>query len=160
MSQDAVYAISLGRQKTAKHVLISHGIKTLTGNVELIQMMNRLDHDISYHQLEENGTSICLEKLAGALNDRVVLTKYVQPYVFTNLSWDTIDRLEATLTGAGTSHRVNGIAVQTKVYGPHLPKDAVPAIGKTKKRTVPIETQERKERATTPSGFFIRTVSA
>ena len=28
------------------------------------------------------------------------------------LAWDNIDRLEETLSGAGTTHRINGIAVQ------------------------------------------------
>jgi hypothetical protein len=100
-------------------MLISYGIKAFIGNVKLIYIMNILGLDISYHQLADNDTAICLRKLAGALNDRVVLSENVQPYVFTNLSWDNIDRLEATLTGACTSHRVNGIAIQPKAYGPH-----------------------------------------
>ena len=50
--------------------------------------------------------------------------------------------MEATVTGAGTSHRVNGIAVQPKVFGPHTPREALPAIAKRKKRTIPVETQE------------------
>ena len=58
MSQDIVYTVTCGRQKTPKHVLLPYGIKTLTGNVELIQMINRLGHGVSYHQLEENDTFI------------------------------------------------------------------------------------------------------
>ncbi|KAL8621264.1 hypothetical protein ACOMHN_008089 [Nucella lapillus] len=84
MSQDIVYNVSCGRQKTLKHVLLAYGIKTLTGNVELIQMVNRLGHGISYHQLEESDTALCLQKLACALNERVVLPQHIQPYVFTN----------------------------------------------------------------------------
>jgi len=49
--------------------------------------------------------------------------------------------MEATVTVAGTSHRVNGIAVQPKVFGPHPPSQALPAIAKRKKRTIPVETQ-------------------
>ena len=132
MSQDIVYTVTCGRQKTPKHVLLPYGIKTLTGNVELIQMINRLGHGVSYHQLEENDTALCLQRLASALNERVILPQNIQPYVFTNLSWDNIDRLETT--GAGTSHRVNGIAVQ--------PREALPAIAKRKKRNISVETQE------------------
>ena len=83
-----------------------------------------------------------LQNMCYCLNERVILPQNIQPYVFTNLSWDNIDRLEATVTGAGTSHRVNGIAVQPKVFGPHLPIEALPAIAKRKKRTIPVETQE------------------
>ncbi len=46
------------------------------------------------------------------------------------------------MTGKGTSHRVNGIAVQKKVYGPHLPKPNLPPVTKQKQRTIIIENQE------------------
>ena len=59
---------------------------------------------------------LSLQKLAVSLNQRGVLSASIKPYVFTNLAWDNIDRLEETLTGKGTSHRVNSIAVQPKVY--------------------------------------------
>ncbi|KAL8625537.1 hypothetical protein ACOMHN_014626 [Nucella lapillus] len=59
-----------------------------------------------------------------------------------NVSWDNIDRLEATLDGRGTSHRVNGIIVQPNVFGPHLPKEPVLAVEKTKARSVPTDTQQ------------------
>ncbi|CAH3137149.1 unnamed protein product, partial [Porites lobata] len=36
----------------------------------------------------------------------------------TTLAWDNIDRLEETLSGEGTSHRVNGIAVQARNLAP------------------------------------------
>lgn len=71
---------------------------------------------MSYDQLEENDTALCLQKLAMGFNQRAVLPVSIKPYVITNLAWDNIDRLEETLTGKGTSHRVNGIAVQPKVY--------------------------------------------
>ncbi len=35
--------------------------------------------------------------------------------VFTTLAWDNIEGLEETLGGEGTSHRVNGLAVQEKL---------------------------------------------
>ena len=61
----------------------------------------------------------------------------------TSVSWDNIDRLEATLTGGGTSHRVNGIIVQPKVFGPQLPpKEPNIHVQKTKARSVPVDTQQ------------------
>lgn len=142
MSSDIVYAVTAGRQKTPKHILLAYAIKTLTGNVELLRIVNRLGHCTSGLQLEENDTALCLQKLACTRNQRAILPQQVQPYVFTNLSWDNIDRLEATVTGGGTSHRVNGIAVQPRVFGPHPPKDPLPVIEKTKKRALPVDTQE------------------
>ena len=55
--------------------------------------------------------------------------------------WDNIDRLEETLTGKGTSHRVNGIVVQAKVFGPFLPRAELPHIEKKKQRSVSAEYQ-------------------
>ena len=112
LGQDLIYACTGGIYKPPKHVLLPYAIKTLPGNTELIKIMNRLGHGISYTQLEENDTALCLKKLAQSLNERVVLPTAIKPNVFTNLAWDNIDRLEETLSGQGTSHRVNGIAVQ------------------------------------------------
>ena len=87
-------------------------------------------------KLDENDTALCLQKLVTGLNHRVALPASIKPYVFTNLAWDNIDRLEETLTGKGTSHRVNGIAVQAKVYGPYLPRAELPHVEKKKQRSV------------------------
>ncbi|KAL8567726.1 hypothetical protein ACOMHN_009034 [Nucella lapillus] len=141
-TQDIVFAVSHGQQKTPKHFLLSYGVKSLTGNVELIKTLNRLGHGVSYEQLEENDTALCLQKLADAINKRVIFPTSIQPYVMSNVSWDNIDRLEATLDGRGTSHRVNGIIVQPKVFGPHLPKEPVLAVEKTKAQSVPTATQQ------------------
>ena len=59
----------------------------------------------------------------------------------TILAFDNIDRLENTLSGGGTSHRINGIAVQHEVYGPHPEPIAVPRVEKSKQRSLaPAET--------------------
>ena len=66
-SQDIIYATTCGQTKPPKQLLISYGVKTLTGNVELIQMLNRFGHGVSYSQLEENDTALCLQKMASNL---------------------------------------------------------------------------------------------
>ena len=53
-SQEIVYAVTCGETKPPKQVLLSYGVKTLTGNVELMQILNSFGHGISYSQLEEN----------------------------------------------------------------------------------------------------------
>lgn len=142
-SQDIIYAVSCGQQKPPKHVLLPYAVKTLTGNVELIRTLNRLGHGISYSQLEENDTALCLQKLAAiSTSQHPTLPTSIQPYVFTNLAWDNIDRREETLTGKGTTHRVNGIAVQARMHGPRLPPAALPKIDKQKQRTVPVAQEE------------------
>ena len=104
-------------------------------------MLNRFGHAVSYSQLEENDTALCLQKMASSLNQTTILPGTIRPNVFTNLAWDNIDRLEETLTGEDTTHRVNGIAVQPRVYGPHPPSVAPPAIEKRKQRAITHEVQ-------------------
>ena len=101
-SQDLIYAVTCGKTKPPKQILLSYGVKSLTGNVEVIRMLNRFGHGVSYSQLEENDTALCLQKIAANLNQTTILPGTIQPYVFTNLAWDNIDRLEETLTGGGT----------------------------------------------------------
>ena len=97
---------------TPKHILLPWAIKTLTGNVELIRTMNRLGHGCSYIRLEEIDTALCIEKLESVQGGGVPLPSSIHPSVPTVLAFDNIDRLEELLSGAGTSHRVNGIIVQ------------------------------------------------
>ena len=97
-SQDIIYAVTGGRTKPPKQILLSYGLITFTGNVELIRMLNRFGHGLSYSQLEETDTALYLQKLAANLNQTTILPGTIQPNVFTNLSWDNIDRLEETLT--------------------------------------------------------------
>ena len=47
-SQDIVYAVTNGKIKPPKQVLLSYGVKTLTGDVQLMQILNRLGHGVSY----------------------------------------------------------------------------------------------------------------
>ena len=61
----------------------------------------------------------------------VPLPENIQAYGNITLAWDNIDRPEETLSGAGISHRVNGIAVQDRHFGPNLP----PAPGTEQART-------------------------
>ena len=66
----------------------------------------------------------------------------LKPYVFTNLAWDNIDRLEEILLGKGTTHHVNDIAVQAKMFGPCLPTEQWPSIPKLKQRSIRPEQEE------------------
>ena len=134
--QDLVFGTSGGRQKPPKHVLLPYAVKSLSNNVELIQIINRCGHGIAYSQLEEINTALCLQKLAATSCNEVPLPENIRPFISTTLAWDNIDRLEETLSGEGTSHRVNGIAVQANHFGPHPPSASLPVIMKSKKRSI------------------------
>jgi len=66
----------------------------------------------------------------------IPLPDTTQPHVGTTLAWDNIDRLEETLSGEGTSHRVNGIAVPARHFGPQLPPEPLTQIVQTERRSV------------------------
>ena len=106
-------------------------------------MLNRFGHGVSYSQLEENDTALSLQKIAAFffLHQKTILPDTIQPNMFTNLASDNIDCLEETLTGKGTTHRLNGIVVQPTVYGPHLPCAELPAIAKRKQQSITHEVQ-------------------
>ena len=124
VAQDIIYKVTSGRVRPAKHVLLPWAVKSTTGNVELVKIMNRLGHGISYTKLEEIDTALCMTKLDTQKDgDGAILPTGTFPSVPTVLAFDNIDRLEETLSGEGTSHRINGIIIQPKVYGPQLPPE-------------------------------------
>ena len=78
-------------------VLLSMVVKTLTitGNVEIIKMLNRFGHACNYSKLLEIDKALCLQK---SDNDQVPLPLFAQPGVPTVLAYDNIDMIEETLS--------------------------------------------------------------
>ena len=101
--------------KTLKHIRLPYAVKTLTGNVKLVTYLNRLGNGLSYSQIEEIDTSIALKTISLGQERGLGLPIGVYPSKFTHLAWDNIDRLEETLSGGGTTQRVNGIIIQPTV---------------------------------------------
>ena len=75
-------------------------------------------------------------RCALSYTSEIPLPANIQPHVSTILAWDNIDRLEETLSGESTSHRVNGIAVQARHFGSHPFTEHPPGITKRKQRSV------------------------
>ena len=123
---------------SSKHILIASSIKSLTGNVELIKFLNRFGHAISQSKLSEIETAQAIMKITSTQTEGVVLPEEVQIGQPTTLVYDNIDRLEETLSGSGTSHRVNGITIQKGFIGP-LPLKKYISIPKTKQRSIECE---------------------
>lgn len=117
LAQYLLYNVSNGRHKTPKHVGLSLTVKNLTGSKEVVTLLNRLGHGMSYDQVLEMETRIAENQLEAQERVGVLLPKVVSPNVFTMFCWDNIDLLEETLSGRGTTHCTNGIVVQRQVYG-------------------------------------------
>ena len=134
-AQDCIYGITSGKVMSNKHILIPWAVKTLTGNGELIKGLNRCGHGISYTKLVEIDTALALQKLEYENQHGFAMPSNILPGIPTSLGYDNIDRLEETLSGGGTSHRVNGIAVQRKVASIQLIRTPYKIL-KDKKRSI------------------------
>ncbi|CAB4043920.1 Hypothetical predicted protein, partial [Paramuricea clavata] len=115
--QDIVYIVSNGNIKTPKSVLFPVVVKSLCNNTEVIRLNNRHGHGISYDLIEEIETEHALKVLNEQKEMRVVIPDEAMKCDNSPVSLmvaDNIDNLESTLTGAGTSHRVNSILVRKR----------------------------------------------
>ena len=111
ISQDLIHVVSRGRVKTQKHVALPLLIKNLGGTSEIITVLNRLGHGLSYTQTEELETALAEE----VARPDVLLPSSCQPGVFGTFCWDNSDLQEETLSGRGTTHCTSGIVIQQKV---------------------------------------------
>lgn len=97
-SQDLVHSVSRGRVKTPKHVVLPMTVKSLTGSVELITILNKFGHGLSYSLVEELETALAETQLARQQNDTLIPSacSLAVPGIF---CWDNNDLLEETLSG-------------------------------------------------------------
>ena len=81
-------------------------IKSLTDCTELINIVCRYGHGISFTILEELETEYAINMIQDAQIDPnfVFIPEELVPDTPIITVWDNIDQLEETLTGAGTSH--------------------------------------------------------
>ena len=84
-AQDLVFGVTRGRIKPPKQILLSYAVKTLTTNVELVSILNRYGHGISYSQLEEIDTALCTQKMATTIGE-IPLPANIQHHVSTTLA--------------------------------------------------------------------------
>ena len=71
-------------------------VQNLTGSKEVINLLNRYGHEISYDQILGIETAVA-ESHMEAHKHGVILPKVICAYVFNTFYWDNIDLLEETL---------------------------------------------------------------
>lgn len=81
IGQDIVYEGVRGQLKPPKHFMLPYAIKSLTGLVELIGMISRLGHGVSYTQAEELETALCMQKLESQRDESVAIPEQIQPHI-------------------------------------------------------------------------------
>ena len=121
IAQDMVYSVSNGNIKTPKSVFFPAVVKSLCNNTEVVRLINHYGHGISYSLIEEIETEHALQIISEQKEKRVIIPDNMKSddgdSSVALMVADNIDNLECTLSGAGTSHRVNSILVkkQTQV---------------------------------------------
>ncbi|CAH3152689.1 unnamed protein product [Pocillopora meandrina] len=73
-------------------------VKSLTGNAELVTLLNRFGHGLSYSQIEELETAIAEQQITN-LRNGVLLPTVCSPSVSAVFCWDNNDLQEETLSG-------------------------------------------------------------
>ena len=73
-------------------------VKSLTGNAQLVTLLNRFGHGLSYSQIEELETAIAEQQITN-LRNGVLLPTACSPSVFAVFCWDNNDLQEETLSG-------------------------------------------------------------
>ena len=114
LTQDIVYFVSNGAIKTPKSILFPAVVKALCNNTEVVKLIITCGHEIGYNLIEEIKTEFALKVINEQTLNRVPIldecNKPDNPPVALMVA-DNIDNLECTISGAGTSHRVNSIFV-------------------------------------------------
>ena len=99
IAQDLIYTVTAGRVKTPKSLLLQCVIKSLTNNVEIITILNRLGHGVSYSTLSEMLTENAYKIADQQAFADVILPETLAKVLFAIYVADNIDRNEETLSG-------------------------------------------------------------
>ena len=114
-AQDTVFSVTNGVVKTPKRVLFPSVVTALCNNTEIVKLINKYGHGVSYDLVEEIETEYALKVIKEQRENRVVIPPLVtQEETRSTVALmvaDNFDNLECTLSGSGTSHRVNSILV-------------------------------------------------
>ena len=87
----------------------------MTGSKSVVIIINHFCHGITYTELEELQTAMAESHLSQNNADDIYLPSNINPAQRVSLCFDNSDINEETLTGSGTTHCTNGIAIQRQV---------------------------------------------
>ena len=116
IAQDLLYCVSNGRVATPKHIALPLNVKSLTGSSQMVTLLNKLGHGISYSKLRELETSMAARQVQRQENG-CILPSNINQGIFSIFPFDNNDLLEETLSGHGTTHCTNGIVIQRLQIG-------------------------------------------
>ncbi|CAH3141995.1 unnamed protein product, partial [Porites evermanni] len=124
IAQDIIHCSSNARVKTPKHVSLAMSTHHLTGSKQIIILLNRMGHCISYDEMKSVDASLATEVLAQSEQYDTVLPSNISPGSFIQMGSDNDDFNEETIDGKNTTHVTTMVVYQRKPFGPE-PKPTV-----------------------------------
>ena len=124
IAQDIIHSSSNARVKTPKHVSLAMSTHHLTGSKQIIILLNRMGHCISYDEMKSVDASLATEVLAQSEEYDTVLPSNISPGSFIQMGSDNDDFNEETIDGKNTTHVTTMVVFQRKPFGPE-PKPTV-----------------------------------
>ena len=114
IAQDIVFIASNGSKLTPKHIALPMTMKGITRSSEVVTLLNRFGHGISYSKLKEIETAVAEIQINKHENEDLIPSN-CQKNIFSTFAYDNNDMLEGTLSGKGTTHCTYGIVIQRSV---------------------------------------------
>ena len=119
LAEDIVYCASHSRAKMPKYVRLAMSLHHLTRSKEVIMILNRMGHCVSYDDVEIMDTSLAKELLAKAeLYGGVVMPTNITSGSFVQAAADNNDINEETIDGKATTHSTTLVLYQKGQFGP------------------------------------------
>ena len=117
-----------------KHIMLAMTVRHLTESSEIVTILNRFGHCLSYTKLLELETAMC---------NSIFISDTVLPPVISadnnailHFAWDNFDLNEETPSGSGTTHSTHGIIIQEVKDHTVAHIRPLPEVPKTRQRTV------------------------
>ena len=103
-----------GSKLTLKHITLPVTMKSITGSSEVVTLLNRFGHGVSYIKLEEIEIAMA-ERQTNKHENEDLIPSNCQKNIFSAFACDNNDMLGETLLGIATTHCTNGIVIQRSV---------------------------------------------
>ena len=116
LAQDIIYASSKG-SFTPKHIALAVTVKHLTGSKELIRVLNRFGHCVSYDEVAKYETQCIEHLLLDTSENEVMIPSNISAGTFVQAAADNLDFSEETLDGKNTTHITTLVLYQRAVGG-------------------------------------------
>ena len=122
-SSDAVFNTTKGSVIPWKQMCLGVGLSTLTGSKQVLRILNRLGHTISYDHAKQLETEFAY---SSTNNNRMSPDGLAQETgLATATAWDNFDVNIETTDGKDTLHRTVGICYQNRSHDAEVESDSI-----------------------------------